>query len=472
MAKFQILPFEFRRFPDDSVLLVNECGDSVFIQASEFDALHQKRFEEIPLEVLHRLESRHFIATSTHLETAISLCANKYRSRREYLHSSTALHMLVVTLRCNHRCEYCQVSSAEEDAYKYDMPPNVAERVVELAFQSPSPTIKLEFQGGDALLNWPTVMAAVRHAEDLNKTAKRTLEFVACTNLYALTDSHLKDMKEHRIMLSVSLDGPKSLHDKHRCLRTDGSSYDMFVRNLAQARKMLGEDCASALMTTTTDSLDQVEAIVDEYVRLGFPGVFFRALNPYGDAYNNHLYYSPEAFVRMYERGLEHILSLNRRGVRFREYYTELLLHRILTPYPTGFVDLQSPSGAGVSGVIYDYTGDVYPADEARMLARMGNDTFKMGNVFHDDYKKIFLSDVLKQIVRESCVETIPGCATCAYRTYCGVDVFRNYLETGDIANVRNDGFFCRKQTLVFDYLFGRLKDPDFVSTVSQWIGG
>lgn len=472
MEAFRLLPFEFKRCPDDSVLLVNECGDSLSICSSEFDALHQKKFEEISPDVLHRLESRHFIASEKHLETALALCANKYRSRREYLHSSTALHMLVVTLRCNHRCEYCQVSSAEEDAYKYDMPANVAERVVDLAFQSPSPSIKLEFQGGDALLNWPTVMAAVRHAEEINKTAKRTLELVACTNLYALTDAHLQDMKEHRIMLSVSLDGPRSLHDKHRCLRTEGSSYDVFVRNLARARDVLGKDCASALMTTTADSLDNVEAIVDEYVRLGFPGIFFRALNPYGDAYRNNLYYSPEAFVKMYKRGLEYILSLNKKGLRFREYYTELLLHRILSPYSTGFVDLQSPSGAGVSGVIYDYTGDVYPADEARMLARMGNNTFKMGNVFQDDYKKIFLSDVLKRIVRESCVETIPGCATCVYRTYCGVDVFRNYLETGDIANVRSDGFFCRKQTLVFDYLFERLKDPDFIAMVSQWIGG
>ncbi len=474
MESLQLLPFEFRRMADGSVLLVNECGDFIRIKDSDFKALCLKDFTKISYDILHSLESRHFVSFSANLESALNLCANKYRSRREYLDSSTALHMLVVTLRCNHQCEYCQVSSAEEDAYKYDMPVHVAKRIVELAFQSPSPYIKLEFQGGDALLNWTTVMEAVRYAEKINQIKKKKLDFVACTNLYALTDEHLKDIKEHHIMLSVSLDGPKWLHDKHRCLRGEGtcSSYDTFVRNLERARKLLGEDCASALMTTTSDSLENIESIVDEYVKLGFHGIFFRALNPYGDAYRNNLYYSPEAFVEMYKRGLEYILSLNKKGIRFREYYTELLVHRILSPYPTGFVDLQSPSGAGVSGVIYDYTGDVYPADEARMLARMGNVTFKMGNVFENSYKEIFLSDVLRKILQGSCVETIPGCATCAYRTYCGVDVFRNYLETGDISNVRSNGFFCQKQTLVFDYLFEKLKDPEFLAVMCQWVGG
>ena len=47
-----------------------------------------------------------------------------------------------------------------------------------------------------------------------------------------------------------------------------------------------------------------------------------------------------------------------------------------MTPFSTGFVDLQSPSGAGIAGAIYYYNGDVYPTDEARMLAEMGDQSF------------------------------------------------------------------------------------------------
>lgn len=78
-----------------------------------------------------------------------------------------------------------------------------------------------------------------------------------------------------------------------------------------------------------------------------------------------------------------------------------------MTPFSTGFVDLQSPSGAGIAGAIYFYNGDVYPADEARMLATTGDEKFKMGNVFKDEYTSMFQSRVLKDIVWNSCVECL-----------------------------------------------------------------
>lgn len=468
--EYSLLPFEFKRFGNNFVLLVNETGDYLKLTQENFRCLCNKKIEDLPKDISYKLESRHFISKVNNLDLSLELLANKYRSKREYLYTSTSLHMLVVTLRCNHKCEYCQVSSVEDDAYKYDMSLDVARKSVEMALQSPSNDIKIEFQGGDALLNFNTVVGAVEYAEELNAKYKKNLEFVICTNLYALTNEHIEFLKKHKIYVSTSLDGPKEIHNKYRCLRECGSSYDVFIKNLNRVRMSLGEDSVNALMTTTSNSLENIESIIDEYVRLGFTNIFFRALNPYGDAYKNNLYYTPEEFVQMYKRGLEYILELNKKGVVFSEYLTSLLLRRITSVFSTGFVDLQSPTGAGISGVIYDYNGDVYPADEARMLARMGNPCFKMGNVFDNTYKEVFLSPILKKLVEDSCVETIPNCSRCAYRTYCGVDVFRNYLETGDVSNVSATSFFCRKQSLIFDYLFEKLEDPEFCEITSTWI--
>ena len=172
-SAYRLLPFEFKRKANGEVLLVNECGDFLVLPSDDFRNLAEKQFGNLSPATLHKLESHQMIVDEKHFNTALILLGNKYRSRREYLFTSTALHMLVVTLRCNHRCEYCQVSSREEDAYKYDMKPEVAEKIVDLIFESPSPVVKIEFQGGDALLNWPTVMAAVRHAEKLNAEKKK-----------------------------------------------------------------------------------------------------------------------------------------------------------------------------------------------------------------------------------------------------------------------------------------------------------
>lgn len=469
--KYQLFPFEFRKF-SDHVLITSECGNYAFLSPEDFECLKNGDADLIPEEKRHELLSGNFIAAPDDVPAALALSALRYRNRKEFLRHFTSLHMLVVTLRCNHKCRYCQVSSADEDARKYDMPPEVARKAVEMIFQSPSADVTIEFQGGDAALNWRAIKASVERAEELNETRRKRLSFVACTNLYALSDEDFRYCKEHRISLSTSLDGPADLHDGNRPTRSGKSSYERFVSQLRAAREALGADQVSALMTTSRDSLDRVEEIIDEYVKLEFPGIFFRSLNPYGEAYLNHLFYPAEKFVEMYKRGLEYIIALNKKGIRFQEFYTALLMRRIASSFPTGFVDLQSPSGAGISAAIYDYDGNVYPADEARMLARMGDAKFRMGNVFENSYQEIFCGDVLKTIVKESCIETVPCCSSCAYRVYCGVDVFRNYQETGSISGVTRESFFCRKQQGIFDYLFEKIRtDREFFNIVCSWIG-
>ena len=73
------------------------------------------------------------------------------------LPDSTGLHIFVVTLRCEHTCRYCQVSRQSAAKSKFDMTEQTARRALELAFRSPSPQLKIEFQGGEPLLNFPLV---------------------------------------------------------------------------------------------------------------------------------------------------------------------------------------------------------------------------------------------------------------------------------------------------------------------------
>jgi uncharacterized protein len=147
-------------------------------------------------------------------------------------------------------------------------------------------------------------------------------------------------------------------------------------------------------------------------------------------------------------------------------------LQRMLTPFSTGFMDLQSPSGAGISGAIYDYDGEVYPSDEARMLARVGDRKFSMGNVNEDRYEEIFNGSLIHKIVESSCVETLPGCASCVFQMYCGADPIRNYVETGDIVGHRPTSEFCKKNMGIIEYLFEMIRknDDDVMDVFCSWM--
>jgi len=474
LKNYKILPFNFKKIDDDKYLLINQSGEFLPLSCENFNDLKSGTLLNTN-DVYKKLIAKHFISKSEEdINLAIDLLATKLRTRKAFLSNFTALHMIVTTLRCNCKCTYCHASSVDINKQKFDMTWDIAKKTVDTIFQTPCPVIKIEFQGGEPLLNWEIIEETVLYAKFLNKLVNKRLDFIVCTNLLEINTKQLKFFKKHNIQISTSLDGLKKHHDFHRKNVYNTSSYDAFIKNLDMARTELGHDSCSALLTITKDNLNDLKEIIDHYVELGFHSIFLRALNPYGNAIKNskELAYSNDEFIEAYKDALQYIINLNINGKTFLESYTTLILSRILTPFSTGFVDLQSPSGAGISGVIYDYNGEVYPADEARMLSRMGDKKFCMGNVLKDSYKDMFNGAVIRDIVKNSCVETMPICADCAYQQYCGADPIRNYLETNDIIGNRLTSGFCHKNKAVIDYLFSIIleNDKDVMNVFWSWI--
>lgn len=454
---YRLLPFRFQR-RDNCVLLTNEVGEFQFLTESDFSDFVSKGLTVG--DTFYALKSKHFLFDGEAL-TPLELLSTKVRTKRSFLSGFTRLHILVVSLRCDHTCPYCQVSRVTQERSKFDMSPENANRAIDWIFQSPAPEMKIEFQGGEPTLNWPLVEHVVLAASARAADEGRKVDFVVATNLSNIDETMLDFCKEHRIQLSTSLDGPTDLHNANRP-RPGRDSYERFSANLARARAALGSDQVSALMTTTPASLDRVREIVDEYVSLGFDSIFLRPISPYGFATRTGLdrSYSPARFLQFYREGLEHIVDLNRRGIPFVETYTQILLRKILTPFPVGYVDLQSPAGAGSGVVVYNYDGDVYASDEGRMLAEMKDHSFRLGSL-SDRYDEVMRGDRVRAIMDASCLEVMPGCSECAYLPYCGADPVNNWATQGDPVGHRPTSEFCSRQTGIFEYLFDTLRGGD-----------
>jgi uncharacterized protein len=303
---------------------------------------------------------------------------------------------------------------------------------------------------------------------------KKNIEFVICTNLTMITDDILRYFSEKNIFISTSLDGPSHIHNNNRIYRSGLGCYDDVVMGIDKARKHIGPDNISALMTTTRYSLAFPKEIVDEYIRNGFSSIFVRSLNPFGYANEkiNLLGYSPWEFVIFYKKILDYIVKINMEGIFLKEYFATLLLTRILTPFSTGFVDLQFPAGTGILGVVYAHDGNVYPSDEARMLAQVGNNTFCMGNLYKNNYQELFYNEKLRNLINCSCVEGLPGCSACAYQIYCGVDPVRNYATQQDTVGHRPTNATCIINKEIIKYLFKMIleNDQNIMDVFWSWI--
>src|SRR5690606_2202553 len=283
MENYQILPFRFKRFNENEYFLSNDVGEFEFLENKDFKNFVSEKLDT-DCDVFQNLKSKQFLTDAKNLESVTNMLATKFRTKKSILNDFTSLHMVVPTLRCNSDCIYCQVSKKDLTDKGFDMSKQTAKKIVKTIFESPSPVIKIEFQGGEPLTDFEMVQYIMEEAEWQNLFKKKHLEFVICTNLSLITPEMLKYLKKHKCYISTSLDGAKDLHNTNRPLQDTKQTHELFEEKLKLTRGYLGEDSVSALMTTTCYSLGHFKEIVDEYVRLGFNSVFFRSLNPYGFA--------------------------------------------------------------------------------------------------------------------------------------------------------------------------------------------
>lgn len=468
---YQLLPLRFRRLPWDNerVFISSMAGEWTITSRDELTRIVEGRIE--PNEPLFaELQAKHFITADQERSTLAPLLS-QYKTRKAYLEQGPTLHIFVITLRCHHTCAYCQVSRQPQANSGYDMPAKASLKAVERLFEWPSKTLTVEFQGGEPLLHFARIRTLVEAIEKRNQHENRDIQFVIASTLHDLTDEQLAFMKAHRFQLSTSLDGPEWLHNANRP-RPERDSYQRTLQGIERGRKALGDDAVSALTTLTKRSLETPEAIVDEYKKQGFHSIFLRPLSPYGFAVKtaNRNGYPIGDFLHFYAIALDHILAMNRSGYVMEEVYSGLLLSQLLTPFSHGYVDLRSPTGAGLGAVVYDYDGKVYPSDEARMLAAMGDHSFVMGDV--DDPVSSWLnSPVMKQILEAGVAEALPTCSDCAYVSMCGADPIDHYARQHDAIGHRPSSDFCRKQLGMFDHLLERWEKSTVTDrrTLESW---
>jgi uncharacterized protein len=370
--------------------------------------------------------------------------SEKYKVKKGYLQTGPSLHIIVITLRCNFNCIYCHASARNMEDSDYDMTEETAIKTVDRIFETSSSYINIEFQGGEPLANWKMIEFILKYANDKNKKYQKELKFSLVSNFSLMDEKKFDFLIKNKVSLTSSLDGDRALQNKNRPL-AGGDSFDpvqkwtkRFFEIYPKIQKEGYTAKMGALVTVTKFSLDKWKEIIDTYVELGFDRIFLRPINPFGfSGFSKEKWgtiaYSPTDFLEFYQKSLEYILELNKKGIKFREICTAVFLKKIYEPRDPGFMDLRSPCGAGIGQIAYHYNGNIFSCDEGRMMSMMGDDSFLLGNVFDNSLRDIVDNPITKSLCVSSCLEGLPGCQDCALRPYCGVCPIYNYAVYGNI---------------------------------------
>jgi uncharacterized protein len=186
---------------------------------------------------------------------------------------------LAIAQKCNLGCSYCYASQGDFGSTPKSMSANTALLAVNLLFaDAPADSrVNLAFLGGEPLLNRDVLRQATEYAAMLAQARNVHVAFSITTNGTLLTEEDAAFFETHGFAVTLSLDGPRDVHDALRPYKGGAGSYDRIVSNartlLARQRRMQ----VSARVTVTSQNLSLLRTL-NEFISLGFHSVGFSPL--------------------------------------------------------------------------------------------------------------------------------------------------------------------------------------------------
>lgn len=447
-------------------LITNDLGEYCRLTFEDFsDFVSNKKLNNCDKEA--ELIKKGFIINED-IESFVESRIHDLRLMKSYIFKSPTLHIFVVTTECNGDCIYCQAHSSATK-HSMMMSKEIAEKSVDIALSSPQNFLSFEFQGGEPLINFEVIRHIIEYT-NANKGDK-FIDFCLVSNLTLLTDEMIDFFKSNDVNISTSLDGDQVLHDLNRPMK-DGTlkMYDKTAQKITDLRD-LGIH-VGAIQTTTRFSLEQPQDIIDEYVSRDFHSIFIRPLTPLGMAHDkwNKIGYTSDEFNAFYRSIIERLLKINKSGYFISEGHASIFLRKILCHDAVNYMELRSPCGGGMGQIAYYPNGDVYTCDEGRMLAEMGNESFKMGNVYDDDYNSLINSPACRVVCKSSVLEALPSCSHCVYQPYCGVCPVINYAFNSDMYEKHPLEYRCKIYKGMLDIIFDLIENKENEEVFWKWI--
>ncbi len=367
-----------------------------------------------------------------------------------------------------------------------DLDRATAERIVDVALQSRSPSVSFELRAnaGEPLVNADGVRHLVEFARTTNaRAAGKTLRFTLVTNFCAMTLETAEWLIANEVAIRTWLDGPAELHDSNRRYTVAGAHADVvrWLEWFDRRYREVGLDpdvwYVDARMTTTRRTLPAWREVVDEYVTRGMRSIELRPLSPLGfDAETwRTIGYTAEEYLAFYDRALGHLLQLNRGGVRLAERTASDFLKGMLSSGDPAVREIRSRGAGGTAELAYDVDGRVFPGDEARRVDAAGDAIFALGDVRQMTIADIVRHPTVRAIAAASLLDAQPMCTDCWNKPFCGISPVASYVREGDLVGQRPRCFECKEHMAVSRTLFTLLSNESDGATteiLQRWTSG
>jgi uncharacterized protein len=328
--------------------------------------------------------------------------------------------VLNVNTGCNLSCTYCYKEDLKIPAKGERLERETAIRGVDRLIEESGDAKRLQlvFFGGEPLTNLPLIREVVAYAEGIAASVQKQFDFSLTTNATLLRDDTIDYLDAHRVGITVSMDGPKTTHDRHRRSVGGGGTYEVVAKKVERLLARYRSRPVGARVTLARGSTDVVG--IHRHLRdeLGFFEVGFApATSPDDTRFALEGGELEQIFESMKELGLSYRDdALKNRNNGFAN------LHQLMTDLARGH-SRALPCGAGAGLLALDHAGDFHLCHRFT-----GSDFPTLGNV------DTGVDRAQLAVFLERAADPDPrGCSTCRVRNLCAGGCYHeSYSRYGD----------------------------------------
>lgn len=280
-----------------------------------------------------------------------------------------------------------------------------------------SRNVSVVFFGGEPLLRFPLVRAAIPEARAMAKARGKEISFSLTTNGTLITREIAEFLTGNRVSVCVSIDGPPEVHDRNRSYGSGRGSYQDVARGISFLAKNRNGFPLAARVTLGRGAVE-VEKTFDHLRELGFDEVGFAPAS----AAEESPAAPTEGELDLVLEGFRDLAARYVIDVRERRMPAFSNLTQILSLVHRGD-PMPFPCGAAIGMLAADTSGAFYPCHR---LCGVGDALGDAESGISGDLRARFLEGARKR--RES------GCDACWAKSFCSGGCYHDaWLRQGEL---------------------------------------
>ena len=137
---------------------------------------------------------------------------------------------ILVTHSCNLKCAYCYEWHKDDVHISYDTAKQIIDNILLSEDKSKGDCITFEFFGGEPTLEFDLIKKIVEYSKTIKTTLKHNFFIPTNGTLLTSDDKLWLNANKDLVIVGLSLDGTKRMHDLNRCNSFDSIDIDFFLK--------------------------------------------------------------------------------------------------------------------------------------------------------------------------------------------------------------------------------------------------